>query len=165
MMEEYMELQNIPISIPDGTNIIIGQTHFIKTVEDLYEAIINTASSIQFGLAFNEASGVCLVRKDGNDAQLIEQAVSTARLIGAGHTFVIYMKEGFPIQILPAIKATREVVHIFCATANPLEVIVAETGQGRGILGVIDGFPPKGVEGEPEVKERIELLRKFGYKR
>jgi adenosine/AMP kinase len=114
------------------------------------------------------------LRKDGNDARLIEQAVSTARLIGAGHAFVIYMKEGFPIQILPAIKATREVVHIFCATANPLEVIVAETKQGRGILGVIDGrgilgvidgFPPKGVEGETEAKERIELLRKFGYKR
>jgi adenosine/AMP kinase len=130
-----------------------------------YRSRWGTYPRIQFGIAFNEASGVCLVRKDGNDARLIEQAVSTARLIGAGHTFVIYLKKGFPIQILPAIKATREVVHIFCATANPLEVIVAETQQGRGILGVIDGFPPKGVEGEAEVKERMELLRKFGYKR
>ena len=160
-----MEIISVKIDVPEGTNIIIGQTHFIKTVEDLYEAIINTSPLIQFGIAFNEASGVCLVRKEGNNEELIGFAETAAMKIGAGHIFIIYMKEGFPINILPAVKQTREVVNIFCATANPLEVIVAETEQGRGILGVIDGFSPKGVEDTEEAKKRVDLLRKFGYKR
>ena len=164
-LEADMDIAAIGVVIPEEANVIIGQSHFIKTVEDLYEAIVNTAPQMQFGIAFNEASGVCLTRKDGNDTALIEQAVKTAQQIGAGHLFVIYMKGGFPIQILPAIRETREVVRIFCATDNPLEVIVGQTEQGRGVLGVIDGYSPKGVEGEHEIKERIELLRRFGYKR
>ena len=160
-----MELKSVSVEIPEGANVIIGQSHFIKTVEDIYEAVINTAPSIQFGLAFNEASGVCLVRKDGNDEELIRQAVDTALNIGAGHIFVLFMKEGFPIQVLPAVRNVREVVGIFCATANPLEIIVAETGGGRGIIGVVDGSSPRGVEKEDDRKARIDLLRKFGYKR
>jgi len=160
-----MDIRTIKVGLPKDSNIIIGQSHFIKTVEDLYEAIVNTAPQIRFGIAFNESSGVCLVRKDGNDNELVDRAVKTAMQIGAGHLFVIYIREGFPIQILPAIRETREVVRIFCATANPLEVIVGETEQGRGVLGVVDGFPPKGVEGEKEIRERIELLQRFGYKR
>ena len=160
-----MDIKSIKIDVPEGTNIIIGQTHFIKSVEDLYEAIVNTSTHIKFGIAFNEASGVCLIRKDGNDQALIELALAAAREIAAGHVFVIYMREGFPINILPSIKETREVVSIFCATANPLEVIVCETQQGRGVLGVVDGFSPKGVEAEEQIRERKDLLRKFGYKR
>jgi adenosine/AMP kinase len=160
-----MDITTIRVTLPEEANVIIGQSHFIKTIEDLYEAIINTAPQMQFGIAFNEASGVCLIRKDGNDNALIEHAVNTAQQIGAGHLFVIYIKGGFPIQILPAIRETREVVRIFCATANPLEVIVGQTEQGRGVLGVIDGSPPKGIEGERETRERIDLLKKFGYKR
>jgi adenosine/AMP kinase len=160
-----MDIKTVEVPVPEGSNIIIGQSHFIKTVEDLYEGVVNTDPQIQFGIAFNEASGVCLIRKDGNDRALIDLAVKTALLIGAGHLFVIYLREGFPLQILPAVRSTREVVRIFCATANPLEVVVCETDQGRGVLGVIDGFPPKGVEGEKEAKERVELLQRFGYKR
>ena len=160
-----MELISMKVTLPEESNVIIGQSHFIKTVEDLYESIVNTAPEMQFGIAFNEASGVCLIRKDGNDEALIDQAVKTAQQIGAGHVFVIYLKGGFPIQILPAIRETREVVRIFCATANPLEVIVGETKQGRGVLGVIDGLPPKGVEKEKDIEERVALLRRFGYKR
>jgi hypothetical protein len=146
-------------------NVIIGHAHFIKTVEDLYEAVVNTGPSIKFGVAFNEASGPCLVRKDGNDAGLIEHAVNAARAIGAGHLFVIFLRDAFPIQVLPSIKDVREVVRIFCATANPLQVLVAETDQGRGVVGVVDGSPPRGVEGPGEAGQRIELLKKFGYKR
>lgn len=160
-----MDIKTVKIEMPEDANIIIGQTHFIKSIEDLYEAIINTSAQIEFGIAFNEASGVCLVRKDGNNEELIRLAVTAAEKIGAGHIFVIYMKEGFPINILPSIKATREVVRIFCATANPLEVIVGETGQGRGILGVVDGYSPKGVENDADIQKRKDLLRKFGYKR
>ncbi len=160
-----MDLINVKVEVPDGTNVIIGQTHFIKTVEDIYEAIVNTSPSIKFGIAFNEASGPCLVRKDGNDDELVKLACDTALKIGAGHIFVVYIKEGFPINIIPAIKDVREVVNIYCATANPLEVVVAESEQGRGIMGVIDGFPPKGVETDDDIKKRIELLQKFGYKR
>ncbi len=160
-----MDIKTVKIEMPEDANIIIGQTHFIKSIEDLYEAIINTSAQIEFGIAFNEASGVCLVRKDGNNEELIGLAVTAAEKIGAGHIFVIYMKEGFPINILPSIKATREVVRIFCATANPLEVIVGETGQGRGILGVVDGYSPKGVENDADIQKRKDLLRKFGYKR
>lgn len=160
-----MELLTVKVEIPEGANVIIGQTHFIKSVEDLYEAIVNTSPGIRFGIAFNESSGPCLIRKDGNDEQLIKKAVETARNIGAGHIFVIFMKEGFPIQVLPSIKDTREVCRIFCATANPLEVVVCQTEQGRGVIGVVDGFSPKGVESDSDVEKRIELLQKFGYKR
>ena len=160
-----MDITTVAVAMPEGANVIIGQSHFIKTVEDLYEAIVNTAPQMQFGIAFNEASGPCLIRKDGNNKELIEQAVTTAQQIGSGHLFVIYITNGFPIQILPAIRETREVVRIFCATANPLEVILGETAQGRAVLGVVDGFAPKGIEGDKETEERIELLKRFGYKR
>lgn len=160
-----MELKTVSLGIPEGANVIVGQSHFIKTVEDIYEAVVNTSPSIRFGLAFNEASGVCLVRNDGNDEELIRHAVDAALNIGAGHIFVLFMREGFPIQVLGAIRNVREVVGIFCATANPLQIIVAETGAGRGIIGVIDGSSPKGVEGDEDRKARIELLKKFGYKR
>jgi uncharacterized protein len=160
-----MELLTVKIDVPDGMNVIIGQSHFIKTVEDLYEAIVNTSAAIEFGVAFNEASGPCLIRKDGNDPQLIERAVAAALEIGAGHVFVVYLKNGFPINVLPSIREAREVVSVFCATANPLEVVVAVTKQGRGIVGVIDGSSPKGVENDEDIRTRKELLRKFGYKR
>ena len=160
-----MEIKTVTIEIPEGSNIIVGQTHFIKSIEDLYEAVINTSGQIRFGIAFNEASGVCLTRKDGNDDRLTDCAVDAAQRIGAGHIFVIFLEKGFPINVLPSIKAVREVVQIFCATANPLEVIVGETPQGRGVMGVVDGFMPKGVESEEEIGERKTLLRKFGYKR
>jgi adenosine/AMP kinase len=160
-----MEIKIVTIDIPEGANIIVGQTHFIKSIEDLYEAVVNTSPNIKFGIAFNEASGVCLIRKDGNDDRLIGLSVDAARNIGAGHIFVIFLENGFPINVLPSIKTVREVVHIFCATANPLEVIVGETQQGRGVMGVIDGFIPKGVESEEEIEKRKTLLRKFGYKR
>jgi adenosine/AMP kinase len=160
-----MDIKNVKIEVPEGTNVIVGQTHFIKSVEDLYEAVVNTSAQMKFGIAFNEASGVCLVRKDGNDEALIQLAVDAALNIGAGHVFVIYLKEGFPINVLPSIREVREVVRVICATANPLEVIIGETEQGRGVLGVVDGFPPKGVEGNAETQERKNLLRKFGYKR
>jgi len=160
-----MEIKTVTIDIPEGANIIVGQTHFIKSIEDLYEAVVNTSGQIRFGIAFNEASGLCLIRKDGNDDRLTELAVDAAQRIGAGHVFVIFLENGFPINVLPSIKAVREVLQIFCATANPLEVIVGETSQGRGVMGVIDGFMPKGVEKEEETGERKALLRKFGYKR
>ena len=160
-----MDFKSIKIDMPEGANIIIGQTHFIKSVEDLYEAVVNTSAHIQFGIAFNEASGPCLVRKDGNSEELIKHAVNAALSIGAGHVFVIFIKEGFPVNILPSIKATREVARVFCATANPIEVLVGETDQGRGVIGVVDGFSPKGVENEEDIQERKDLLRKFGYKR
>jgi adenosine/AMP kinase len=163
--EAHMELLTVRIEVPEGMNVIIGQSHFIKTIEDLYEAIVNSSAAIQFGVAFNEASGPCLVRKDGNSAELIERAVTAALEIGAGHTFVVYLKNGFPINVLPSIREVREVVNVFCATANPLEVVVAVTNQGRGIVGVIDGSSPKGVENDEEAGKRKELLRKFGYKR
>lgn len=155
----------VNVKIPEGTNVIIGHSHFIKTVEDLYESLITSSTSIKFGLAFNEASGKRLIRWDGNDKSLIEVAVETARSIGAGHTFVIYIKDAYPINVLNRIKEVQEVVNIHAATANPLQVVVAETEQGKGILGVIDGHSPLGVEGENDISERKSLLRKFGYKR
>jgi hypothetical protein len=160
-----MQLHTIRIEVPEGTNVIIGQSHFIKTVEDLYEAIVNCSGSIQFGVAFNEASGPCLVRKDGNSEELMERAAAAALEIGAGHAFVVYIRNGFPINILPSIREAREVVSVFCATANPIDLVVAETELGRGILGVVDGFGPKGVENDEDVKARKDLLRRFGYKR
>ncbi len=160
-----MELKAIRLEIPDNGNIIVGQSHFIKTVEDLYEAIVNAVPQMKFGIAFNEASGACLIRAEGNDAELKASAIRNAQAVAAGHTFYIAMRDGYPINILPRVREIPEVCSIYCATANPLEVIVAETEQGRGILGVVDGSPPKGVEGETDMEWRHGLLRKIGYKR
>lgn len=160
-----MELKTVRLEVPENANIIVGQSHFIKTVEDLYEAIVNTVPQMKFGIAFNEASGACLTRVDGNDAELKANATHNAQLVAAGHTFYIAMRDGYPINILSRIRETPEVCTIYCATANPVEVIVAETEQGRGILGVIDGSSPKGVETELDVEWRHSLLRKIGYKR
>ncbi len=160
-----MQLLPVRLEIPDGANLILGQSHFIKTVEDLYEALVGTAPQLKFGIAFNEASGPCLTRADGNDAALRDVAVRNATAIGAGHIFVIVMREGFPINVLGVIKAVPEVCSIFCATANPVEVMVAETEQGRGVLGVIDGSPPKGMETAEDAVHRHGFLRKMGYKR
>ena len=151
--------------IPEGANIILGQSHFIKTVEDIYEAVVSSLPRVNFGLAFVESSGACLVRVEGNDDELKEVAANNALKIGAGHTFLLILRDAYPINVLNAIKSVPEVCRIFCATANPVEVIVAETEQGRGILGVIDGLKPKGIEDEEGVKWRKELLRKLGYKR
>lgn len=155
----------VPVRIPEKTNIIIGQAHFIKTVEDLYEAIIGSVPGVSFGIAFCEASGDRLVRVDGNDEELKKLAAHTALEIGAGHAFVVYLRGAWPINVLNTIKNVHEVVSIFCATANPLQVIIAETDQGRGILGVIDGYRPLGVEDENKSQERIQFLRRIGYKR
>jgi len=160
-----MELHSVPLDIPQDGNVILGQSHFIKTVEDIYEAIVNTVPGMKFGVAFNEASGACLTRVDGNDTELEANAVANAQLIGAGHAFVIAMRGGFPINILNRIKDVPEVCNIYCATANPLEVVVAQTEQGRGILGVIDGSSPKGIESDNDKQWRHGLLRKIGYKR
>lgn len=160
-----MELLNVRLSFPDDSNIIIGQSHFIKTAEDLYEAVTTSCPHAKFGIAFCEASGPCLIRVEGNDAGLKKCAAENAISMGAGHTFVIVLKDAFPINVLGAVKSCSEVCRIYCATANPLEVVVAETDQGRGIMGVIDGFSPKGVETEADVKARREFLRKIGYKR
>jgi uncharacterized protein len=160
-----MELISIPLEIPENGNIIVGQSHFIKTVEDIYEAIVNTVPQMKFGVAFNEASGPCLTRADGNDAGLKDLAVRNATAIGAGHIFVIAMRDGYPINLLTRIKDVPEVCSIYCASANPVDVIVAENARGRGILGVIDGERPKGVESEADAKTRVAFLRKIGYKR
>ncbi len=160
-----MELKTVHIEKPDDLNFILGQSHFIKTVEDVHEALVTAVPGIQFGLAFCEASGYTLVRASGTDPALVELAKKNALALSAGHSFIIFLGVGFfPINVLRAIKNVPEVVNIFCATANPTEVIVAETEQGRGILGVIDGFKPKGVEDDAGVAWRKELLRKFGYK-
>ena len=160
-----MELKTIRLEIPENANIIVGQSHFIKTVEDLYEAIVNTVPQMKFGIAFNEASGARLTRVDGNDPELKANATQNAQLVAAGHTFYIAMRDGYPINVLSRIREIPEICTIYCATANPVEVIVAETEQGRGILGVIDGSSPKGVETELDVEWRHSLLRKIGYKR
>ncbi len=160
-----MEFKKVKMETPEGANIIIGQTHFIKTVEDLYEVMAGTVPDARFGIAFCEASCDRLVRKEGNDKEMIEVAVRNASSIAAGHTFVIIMKDAFPINVLNAIKNCQEVCSIFCATANPVEVVIAETELGRGIMGVIDGFVPKGVEDEKDIRRREALLRKLGYKR
>ena len=159
-----MELKAIRINIPHGCNILLGQTHFIKTIEDLFEIFVSAVPGIRFGIAFNEASGPCLVRQEGNDSDLIRAAVENIKVVGAGHTFLAVLREAYPINVLNAVKMCQEVCSIYCATANPVEVVVAETVQGRGIVGVVDGFSPKGVEGEEEVQQRKELLRKFSYK-
>jgi adenosine/AMP kinase len=160
-----MNLVTEQIKFPEGANIIFGMSHFIKTVEDLYEELINSFPDIKFGLAFNEASGPCLVRKEGNDNELIEIAVENQMRIGAGHTFLIILKNAFPINVLRSIKNVREVVNVFCATANPVQVILAETEQGRGVLGVIDGYSPKGIELDTDITARKKFLRNIGYKR
>ncbi|MFM2125686.1 MAG: hypothetical protein RL328_2137 [Acidobacteriota bacterium] len=160
-----MELKSVRLNIPENANIILGQSHFIKTVEDIYEAIVTTAPQMKFGVAFNEASGACLTRVEGNDDELKAAAVENMQSVAAGHTFLIVMRDGFPINILGRIKDVPEVVTIFCATANPVEVIVAQSEQGRGILGVIDGSSPKGVEDAAGIEWRHSLLRKIGYKR
>jgi len=159
-----METITYKLPIPEGANVILGQTHFIKTAEDLYEALVNSVPGIKFGLAFCEASGPSLVRSEGNDPDLKKQAEISAQQIGAGHTFLIYMRDAFPINVLKAVKDCPEVCSIYCATANPVEVILGETKQGRGILGVIDGSSPKGIETEKNVAQRKEFLRKIGYK-
>src|SRR6266852_9996968 len=158
-----MELKAIRAEIPENGNLIIGHSHFIKTVEDLYEVIVNTVPQMKFGIAFNEASGPCLTRVDGNDESLKALATRNATAIGAGHSFVIAMRDGYPINILSRVQLAPEVCTVYCATANPLEVVVAETEQGRGILGVIDGSSPKGVESPSDVEWRQGLLRKIGY--
>ncbi len=160
-----MELKSIKISAPPDTNLILGQTHFIKSAEDLYETLITSAPGIKFGLAFCEASGKCLVRSEGNDEELIKAAEANALAIGCGHSFIVFMKNAYPINVLNAIKNVQEVCNIFCATANPVEVIIAHTEQGRGIMGVIDGEKPKGIEGAKDKEERKSFLRAIGYKR
>ena len=159
-----MELKTVKIDIPEGLNIIIGQSHFVKTVEDMYEILVGSSPSLKFGIAFSEASGPCLVRYEGNDEALMKLASETSFALSCGHTFVIFMKDGFPINVLNAIKVCQEVCHVICATANSLQVIVAETEQGRGIMGIIDGSRPKGIEGVEDKVQRKELLRKFRYK-
>lgn len=159
-----MDISTIKVEIPDGCNVIIGQTHFIKTAEDLYEIIATSVPQAQFGIAFTEASGPCLIRTEGNDDGLIAASVKTLQSIGAGHVFCIYLKNSFPINVLNQIKNCSEVCRIFCATANPLEVVVASSQQGKGIMGVIDGFPPKGLETPADRAQRKEFLRKIGYK-
>jgi len=159
-----MELKMESVEIPEGCNIILGQTHFIKTVEDLYEIMVGSVPSAKFGIAFCEASGHCLVRGEGNDEGLKEVAAKNISRIGAGHTFLIVLKDAFPINVLNAVKSCQEVCTIFCATANPVQVILAQSEQGRGVLGVIDGTFPKGIEKEDGVAWRKDLLRKFKYK-
>ncbi len=159
-----MQMQIIKIQKPEDANIIIGQAHFIKTVEDLYETIVNAVPNIKFGLAFCESSGACLVRCEGNDEELKKIAIDNALQIGAGHSFIIVLKEAYPINILNAIKNISEVCSIYCASANPVELIITETEQGRGILGVIDGAKPKGVESKEDILWRKDFLRKIGYK-
>ncbi len=159
-----MELKSVRMEIPEGANLILGQTHFIKTVEDLYEVMVNTVPGAKFAIAFNEASGPCLVRVEANDDELRKAAITNAQAIGAGHVFVVLLRQAFPVNVLGRIKGCFEVCSIYCATANPVEVIVAQSEQGRGVLGVIDGSSPKGVEGPDDVAKRKEFLRKIGYK-
>ena len=155
----------MPLEIPEGGNLILGQSHFIKTVEDIYEAIVNTVPQMKFGVAFNEASGPCLTRADGNDDALKALAVRNATAIAAGHTFVVVMTDGYPINVLGRIKDVPEVCSIFCATANPVQAVIAESEQGRGVLGVIDGERPKGIESPEDASKRRDFLRMIGYKR
>ncbi|HHY47337.1 MAG TPA: hypothetical protein GX506_08595 [Firmicutes bacterium] len=163
-MVQGLELKLVKIEKPEETNMILGQSHFIKTVEDLHEAMANAGGNIKFGIAFCESSGPRLVRFSGNDERLVELARKNAMSLGCGHAFIIFMENGFPINVLNAVKNVPEVCRIYCATANPVEVVVAETGQGRGIMGVIDGFATAGIETEKDIQERKNLLRRFGYK-
>lgn len=160
-----LEIKSVRMEFPADANIIVGQAHFIKTVEDLYEAVVTTVPQAKFGLAFNESSGACLTRSDGNDQALQEIAVKNAQELACGHTFVLVLSVAYPINVLNAIRNVPEVCSIFCATANPVEIIVARSEQGQGVLGVIDGASPKGVEGSEDIAWRRDLLRKIGYKR
>ncbi len=160
-----MQLITVAIEKPEDINFILGQTHFIKTVEDLHEALVSAVPGIKFGLAFCEASGKCLIRWTGTDPAMIELAQKNASALGAGHSFILFLGQGFyPINVLNVVKSLPEVCQVFCATANPVEVALVETGQGRGILGVVDGFSPKGVEAEPDIAWRKGFLRQIGYK-
>ena len=160
-----MDIQTVKIEKPEMINFVLGQSHFIKTVEDLHEALVSAVPGIKFGLAFCEASGKCLIRWTGTDKAMIELAKKNAQAIGAGHSFILFLGEGFyPINILNAVKNVPEVARVFCATANPTEVLVAQTEQGRGILGVVDGFSPQGIEDEEGIAWRMDLLRTIGYK-
>jgi adenosine/AMP kinase len=156
--------ETVPVGKPDDANVVIGQAHFIKTVDDLHEALVGVSPHLRFGLAFCEASGDCLVRRSGNDDELVRIAGENALAIGAGHSFVVLLREGFPVNVLNPVKAVPEVCTIFCATANPVEVVVAVSDSGRGVVGVIDGVPPVGIEGEADVAARRDLLRQIGYK-
>jgi hypothetical protein len=159
-----VELQVVPVDNPEGLNLVLGQSHFIKTVEDLHEALVGTSPHTRFGLAFCEASGPCLVRRSGNDDDLVQLATVNAERIGAGHSFIVFLREAYPLNVLNAVKHVPEVCHVFCATANPVSVVVAVTETGRGILGVIDGSSPLGVESDEDVAGRKSLMRAIGYK-
>jgi len=159
-----MELLSVRMEILDGANLILGHSHFIKTAEDLYEVVVNTVPGAKFAVAFNEASGPCLVRVESNDDELRRAAIANAQSIGAGHTFVLLIRQAYPINLLSRVRDCFEVCTIFCATANPVEVILANTEQGRAVLGVVDGSPPKGVESPEDAKRRREFVRKIGYK-
>lgn len=160
-----LEMKVVRMEFPADTNIIVGQSHFIKTVEDLYEAVSTTVPQAKFGLAFNESSGACLTRSEGNDPALKDSAVKNAQALACGHTFVLLLQNAYPINVMSAIRGVPEVCSIFCATANPVEIIVAQTEQGRGVMGVVDGSSPKGIETKDDVTWRHDLLRKIGYKR
>lgn len=159
-----MDIKAVRMEVPEGCNIILGQTHFIKTAEDLYEILVTSVPQAKFGVAFTEASGPCLVRMEGNDAGLVDTCVKNLQEVAAGHVFCILIKDAFPVNVLNQIKNCQEVCSIYCATANPLEVIVASTEQGNGIIGVVDGSSPKGIEGNEDKAKRKEFLRKIGYK-
>jgi adenosine/AMP kinase len=159
-----MELKLVSIDNPDGLNVILGQSHFIKTVEDLHEALASSVPGIKFGLAFNEASGPCLIRWSGTSDAMIDLAKKNAQALAAGHAFIIFLENCYPVNVLNAVKNVPEVCRIFCATANPVQVVVAESGAGRGILGVIDGGAPRGIETDADIAERKAMLRRFGYK-
>jgi adenosine/AMP kinase len=159
-----VETELVPIQNPEGLNVILGQTHFIKTAEDVHEALVNSVPGIRFGVAFCEASGPCLVRAEGNDAGLKELAARNALAVGAGHFFIVFMKDAYPLNLLRALRDVPEIVSLYAATANPIDVVVATTPRGRGVLGVVDGEPSKGIETEADRTERIAFLRKIGYK-
>jgi adenosine/AMP kinase len=164
MRDKMVELKTVKVEVPEGCNLILGMAHFIKTVEDLYEALVNSVPNAKFGIGFCESSGLCLVRHEGNDEDLRQQAAKKALEISCGHSFIIFLKNAYPINVLDKIKTVPEVCTIYAATANSLEVIIAETEQGRGIIGVVDGFSSKGIEGEKDIKARKDFLRKIGYK-
>jgi len=159
-----VELIAVPLDKPEGMNVIVGQAHFIKTVEDLHEALAGASPHLRFGVAFCEASGPCLVRRSGNDPELADLAARNAEAVGAGHAFLVFLEDGYPVNVLNAVKQVPEVCGIYCATANPVEVLVAETALGRGIVGVVDGLPPSGIETDADVADRKQLLRTIGYK-
>ena len=163
-MDAEIRFEIVEVKIPEGCNVVFGVTHFIKSVEDIYEAIVNTVPGAKFGRAFAEASGPCLIRHEGTDEELRKLAADTLYRIGCGHTFIIFMRDMYPINVMQRLKSVPEVCTILAATANPLQVLVAETSQGRGVIGVVDGYKPKGIEAEADIQKRREFLRKIGYK-